>query len=210
MSFLVNIRSFLYSIASFFWNLYVIVSGWIWPFNQAAGLFRSIGTFIDNIVFEIWQFDVWLQGVVSQIGTYLTWANLTSWFSQFLDMITGAWNWVINWWNNVWNAINSWWNTVYPIVQSWISSATQGLSGLLSSWQNFVTVTLPSLVNWQSIYAWFSSQLGVISGLIDSAFTIRTQFWAGWQEVRDNVFSFLSNPLDWLEQRFTDWFFGGK
>ena len=46
--------------------------------------------------------------------------------------------------------------------------------------------------------------------LINSAFTERETFWSGWSDFRDQVSLFFSDPLGWLEAKFTDWFLGAE
>ena len=120
----------------------------------------------------------------------------------------GAWAWVTNAVQNITDTIGDWWLVAQTTVQGWIAAATEGLADLKVAWSTFWSVTLPTLVDFAWLTTWWTSRLTDIGNLIDSAFTLRSGLWEGWQEARTNVSNFITTPLDWLWERFTDWFLG--
>jgi hypothetical protein len=198
----------LWDIASIIAEIYAVTSGWITPFNLISRPFYTLYFIVQNIALKVLDFNIWVTNIASQVLTFISWNNLTSWFSKYLDMIIYAWNWVVKWWDNVWYRINAWWEGIWPTIQGWISSATQGLSGLLADFLNFTKNILPTLMTVAQWTLLWPLKLLEITGLIDSAFLTREGFWKGWQEVRDNVIGFITNPLDFLLDKFSDWFLG--
>ena len=85
---------------------------------------------------------------------------------------------------------------------------TANFTNLKAAWDTFWTVTFPTLVSWAWLTTWWNSRLEDIQGLINSAFTIREGLWTGWQDWRDKVVEFFTDPLEWLLAKFTDWFLG--
>lgn len=98
-------------------------------------------------------------------------------------------------------AWNTFWGTLYPSLVNTINT-------LSSNWNYFWSVTFPNLVSFQWLITWWNSRLLDVNNLINSAFMLRQSWWSGWQEIRNTVFAFFENPLDWLLDKFTDWFLG--
>jgi hypothetical protein len=202
------IISLMNTISSVFYSIYLEVNNWIWPFNKAAGLFYSISSFFASLGWAFSDFDTWVMNIANQLSTFISWNNLTAWFTEWAVMITDAWNWVKNWGSNVLSKINSWWSATATTVHSWIDAAVQGFNTLKAQWDNFWNTILPNLMTIGQWYLLWPLKLLEITGLIDSAFFTRQDFWSGWQEVRDNVIGFITKPLDFLLDKFTDWFLG--
>ncbi|GAI36189.1 unnamed protein product, partial [marine sediment metagenome] len=63
----------------------------------------------------------------------------------------------------------------------------------VTSWfTNWWGNTLSNIIAWGALTG---TQIG---SLVDSAFTLRDDFWAGWQDWRDKVTEFFTDPEDWL------------
>ena len=230
MWFLDRIVEWLNTVTNLFRDAYLEVSGWISPFRYlSTPLFYLLVAF-SNITFYFSQFNDWIDDVAKKISTFLTELDLTQWFKPWIEKILDAWNWFLTRWGWFWQSAGEWWGTVIPTVKGWIAIATEGLDALKvawgnfwtiswpqwmgqfetlrASWNNFWTITFPTLVSFNWLTTWWSSRVADIQNLIDSAFTTRTSFWAGWQDLRDNVVEFFSDPLEWLWARLTDWFLG--
>jgi len=91
--------------------------------------------------------------------------------------------------------------------------------GLQGSWDTFKG-KIPSI---DQIIAWFSNwwgsvlariiAWGALTGaqvdeLISSRLKDFDPFWAGWQDFKDRVVEFFSDPVEFIWDRFTDWFLG--
>ncbi|GAH38074.1 unnamed protein product, partial [marine sediment metagenome] len=73
---------------------------------------------------------------------------------------------------------------------------------------DFFTITLPNLLTFEWLSIWWNARLLDINSLIESWTVTLSPFWEGWQEIRESVFEFFTDPLTWLETKFTDWFLG--
>lgn len=210
MAFLDLIYSYLNAIGDWFWQAYVEVYGWAYPFNRLATPLYYVASNFWSFALRWIEFSNWIVTAVNSIAAKVDWTGLYSWFNQYLSMIVGAWNWVYQAVSNVTSIVNTWWSSTITTVQGWITAATQGLAGMLSAWSNFVMTTLPSLVSFSGLNTWWTGQLVQVSSIIDSAFTLRSNLWEGWQEVKNDIIGFIATPFDWLLDRFTDWFWGDE
>jgi len=108
-------------------------------------------------------------------------------------------------------------------AKGYAASLVAGVSGWLTNlqaaWDEFkgLIPTIDEVISWWGNWAgsvlatidtWWDSTVLEVQGFIDSAFTEREPFWAGWQDWRDKVIEFFTDPLEWLLEKFTDWFLG--
>lgn len=103
--------------------------------------------------------------------------------TQGIDELQTAWH---NFWNVTWPGL------------------LNDLEDLRANWSNFWSVTFPTLVSLTWLATWWTSTMRDVLDLIDSAFTLRDSLWAGWQEIRDTVLEFFSDPLKFLYDRLED------
>lgn len=202
------------------------VGGWL--ADLCYQIFRALYKVAQAIAnFYYWLYD--LTQTIAGLADPSTLRDLIiSWFPGLGDLI----EWFSNWYLTVRDVINMWWQTAQVHVKAWIDIATEGIRTLVDQLANQVIslesqisellARLPSLEelllwwgNWWgnvigAVISWGALTGSQIQGLINSAFTIREGLWAGWQEIRDQVFEFFANPLDWLASRIETWFWGEK
>lgn len=211
-------------------DAYSEVSGWIFPFSYLSYPLWGLYQVFYYLVFYFGYFNDWLDWASGRLNEILSTWDIQSYFQWWLDAAANAWDWVYNAWDNIWQEVDTWWSTTKLTVQGWldwleielkglISQVDLGLTSLRHSWDNFVSKipTIDEIIEWfknwggnvwSEITNWWSSTVNDVQGLIDSAFVSRESFWSGWQDVRDNVIEFFSNPLDWLASHIEDWFWG--
>lgn len=158
------------------------------------------------LYFKTLEFGTEIDHIIVAIKAFINWDNLLAWFKDWGDKILEAWNWVTSAITNILAAIGDWWLEVQETVKGWIAIAVEGLAPLLEAWDNFWTVIFPTLVSFTWLGTWWDSRLLDIQGLIDTAFAIRKSWWEGWQDIRDTVIEFFTNPLNWLVTRIEVWF----
>lgn len=185
-------------ISSIFHELYLDCYYALWPLNTIAHWFYYLSTLFNDLAWDFYHFSEWVQVVDERIRYLITFADIEAYFAEFIRIATNAWNWVSNAFWNVWDIVDDWWSVTSWTVRSWIDIALSQtrfwldylearVNELTSSWNTFVTVTLPSLPNWPDIDA-----------LIKSWFISFSPFWEGWQDWRDDVANFFTDPEDWL------------
>ena len=220
------------SASSFFYSIYLEVYGWVYPFWLAATYFYSLSSLFADLAWYFYDFNTWVDSTANKLLEILNWntikSYITSWFYYLGDLSTIFYYF----WTNVTNVINSWWLTVQATVKSWdeavksfLQSQINSLQGLLSqisvAWDAFkgkipsIDIIISWFTNWwgnilAKVIAWGALTALQIGSLIDSAFTLRKDFWEGWQDIRTQVFDFFADPLGWLEGKFTNWFLGGE
>jgi len=221
-----DIWLWLLDVASWFYQIYKEVSTWVWPFNWLAQPFYQIWYYLREVAFAFHYVAFLWDNVVEAVGKILSEADILSFLKYWLDRVSWAWSWVYNAWDNVWDIIEDWWNTTWSDVKSWvyariddveelIDDAETWLADLQSAWDEW-KVKIPSFnelwawfTNWWSnvlaqIIAWGALPAKEIDKLIKSWFDDYTPFWEGWQEWKDQVIEFFTDPLKWLYNRVED------
>jgi len=200
------------------------------PLDWLGDALGDLSDFTSMVAGYLWDASNWYEDAVDLIREILTWQTIRGFIRSWLDGIETAIAWFSDWWFEVGQRIDSWWADTWSTVQDAIDLATRGLedleaewdnfwevtfpdilddiAGLKSEWDSFWTVTFPTLVSFSWLGIWWSSRVQEVQNLIDSAFTIRESLWTGWQDMRDQVIDFFTDPLEWLWGRFTDWFLG--
>jgi len=230
MTFLNRIISWIFDIALFFLDLSHEVRDWgSWAY-WAADFLVDIADAFAHLGVYFGDFNDWVEYAADVIGDILSWSSIRSLIRSWLYGIESALDWFQSWTTWVGQYITDWWAGILPYVLSYVDDAVEGLDSLIAAWGNFWTVTFPqwtskldnliadwdnfwtmtfpTLVSFTWLTTWWTSTIGEVQGLIDSAFTLRDSLWAGWQEMRDQVIEFFADPLEWLWERFTDWFLG--
>lgn len=232
MWFLDQIVSILRLVSDWFYRLYrdfsdvPLIGGVLAaPFYWLYAAFYHLAVYFSS-------FNAWAEDATSKLGRILSLENITSYFKTFLDYATGAWAWISNAGNNVIGIVSTWWQSVKPVVLAWIEEAKSWASaqlrelnarlGSLQSLWDELKVNIPSL---SEIIAWFRNWWGNIQKVLSGWWTERLRdvqdlfkswvkdlapFWEGWQDIRDTVFDFFNDPLEFLWARFTDWFLGAE
>ena len=230
MSFMVWIIEELERAEEFFYDAYQEVKGWIWPFYLLKyPLYGLYGVF-KWLVEGFYEFYQWLDWAADRIDEILSWTNIRSLIRSWLYGIESALAWFRSWTTFVGQYIDDWWTGILPYILTYVDNAVGGLVDLAAIWDNFWTVSWPALLedlevireNWSSFWSvtfptlvsftwlttWWNSRLLEIQDLINTALLDLEGSLAGWQEIRDAVFEFFADPLEWLWTRFTNWFLG--
>jgi hypothetical protein len=216
--------------SSYFYSIYLKVYSWIYPFYLAAPFFYSLSTVFADLAWGFYDFNIWVDDAVTKLGQILSISTITSYFQTWIGYATTAYNWIINAANIILLNISAWWNTTQQTVLVWIDQAKQwalaqinNLAGALAevqTWWNSFKDKIPSLneiiswfTNWWAnilsrLSSWWIERLLDIKALFNSWTLELAPLLAGWQEIRDKVFEFFNDPLEWLLAEFTDWFLG--
>lgn len=228
MWFLDNIVEWLDNVTGYFYDAYQEVKGWIFPFYYLSSPLYLLYYAFYYLTFYFGQFNDWLDWAYDRIREILSSWDIWSVFEWWFTAAENAWNWVVNAFSNVWNIIDDWWTEARGTVIGWVNTAleytyslfNQVSSGLADAWEwiNEFIDRLPSLdeaIDWLKNWAgrvlariieWgFVTALDV-AGLVATAFMDREDFWAGWQDWRDNVTEFFTSPLNFLVKQIETWF----
>ncbi len=230
MWFLDNIVEWLDSVAGFFYDAYQEVRGWVWPFYYLQYPLYALYEAFWYITYYFGQFNEWLDWAAGRLAAIFSLEQITAYFRTWIDAAINAWNWVVNAFQNVWNIVDDWWSSAKYAVLAWIDDAKlwfqalldeanawlarlqsywDSIAGKIPTWDEVVTwwKSWPGQV-WSVITSWWGGALLDVMGLIGTAFTERDSWWAGWEDFRDKVAEFFTDPLEFLLNRFFDWFLG--
>jgi len=208
------------SVSGWFYGVYLIVIDWPWPFWYAAEAFYWLSTYFNGLAWNFYDFSIWVDDIANKIVTILSFANIYDYFKDFFDAAINAWAWVVDSFWNVWDVVDIWWTSTSTTVLDWID-ATKDWARLwidylqdqivaLTAQINDLVSLIPDMTeilawfsNWtgnvvSAIDSWWTGALSQVQSLINSAFIEREPFWAGWQDWRDKVTEFFTDPEDWL------------
>lgn len=225
-----GVVSSLNSVASFFYELYLEVLSWPYPLWKGSALFYQLHRRFNSLAWAAVDLREWLDFASDRLQEVLSWSNLRGLIRGWLPDLERTVSWWRGWSSAVEREIASWWSSARSTVRGWIEAGEQGLrsliegsrawlAGLQSTADRFLSMlpTLSELGAWfrdwpgqvlATVGAWWTGAVRDVQGLIDSAFVSRDPFWAGWQDVRSGIVTFVSDPWEWLLERFTDWFLG--
>ena len=218
------------SVSSWFYSIYLEVNGWVWPFWHAAPFFYQLCLLFNTLAFGFSDFLTLVNYLQSKISQILSWSAIWSLLVQYAQPLLDVLKGLAAWWNSIWSEIGTWWTATSVTVQGWISTATQyfnsvatawsnfwnnlwpqlttSFNSLKSAWDNFWKVTFPNLVSFTWLTTWWNDRLKDIDDWIDSKIKECAPFWEGWQDMRTNVLTFFTDPVEFIWERFTDWFLG--
>ncbi len=228
MSFMTWIVNWLDYIGDFFYELYLDCYYAGFPLDILDTWFYAISGYFYNLAQNFYYFNEWVDDTAAKVVNILSYDNIYSHFKGFFDAAINAWDWVVDSFWNVWDIADDWWSSKRSTVQGWIAIAVEGLDNLKVAWSNFWNITLPELLSnlnslraeWDNFWTqtfptliniswlttWWDSKLADIQSLMDSAFLLRSSFWEGWQDWRDKVTEFITDPEQWFYDRLEEIF----
>lgn len=198
------------------------------PLSIIGGFFYDLSVFFSNLAWYFYDFSLWVSDISTKVLSILDLKTINDYFWSYFIAAWNSWEWVKDAFTNVWNTVDDWWDSTKIVVYGWVSEARQflqvqvdsislSLNTLQISWDSF-KAKIPSIDNlltwfagWQvavltTINSWWSDKLLDIRGLINTAFLEYQPFWEGWQDWRDKVAEFFTDPEEWLYDKMDEWF----
>lgn len=226
MWFLSSIVGWLDNVSEYFYDAYLEVRGWIYPFSYLSIPLYYLYRAFNELAYYFGEFNGWLSWAADRIDSILDTWDIQSLLRDTIDAAINAWDWVVNAFRNVWVIVDEWWFATQGVVLAWVAEAKeyskslvdmlgQSLARLQYQWDNFKPQlpTITEIISWFSnwwgniqanLETWWTQKTLEIQSLIDSAFILRSDFWLGWQEQREAIMEFISDPLQWLYNRIDE------
>lgn len=230
MQFMYWIIERLNDVSGFFYSLYLDVSGWGPLFWLAAVIFYQLHIVFAELAWRFMDFSAWVSDVAGKVSQILSPDAIYSYFRYWFDAAINAWDWVVNAFQTIWQTVDIWWSSTWLTVQGYIDAAISGAQALVgqleswlavlqSAWDGFkgMIPTIDEVISWWGnwtgnvlafVNTWWEGTIKSVQDLITTALKEAEPLWSGWQEIREQVFEFFANPVQWLWTRFTDWFLG--
>ncbi len=230
MSFMWLIINALNSVSSWFYEIYLEVNGWVWPFYLAADFFYQLHGLFNTLAWRFYDFSNWVNEVASKISQILNWDNIWSFILSYVPNLTQVRDWFYSWWNNVTSVISTWWSSTQYTVLGWIFVAVQPFNTVLDAWNNFWNYTwpdwssrfntlksafdnfwsynFPNLVNFSWLWSWWNGRLTDVQWLMNSTLRAWFPFYNDLAQLWGTIALFFTNPVEFIWQRFVDWFLG--
>lgn len=228
MRFLDRIIEEIEDVSDFFYDAYREVKDWIWPFYLLKYPFYGIYGRFHWLADWFGDFNEWVDDTVDRLRDIIDEWDVWDFFRWWFDAAEDAWNWVRYAWDNVIDIVGDWWASILPIVKGYIDTAVEGLNDLIEAWDTFWTITFPEwtgkldnlkgewdnfwivtfpyLVSFDWLGIWWDARLLDINSLIENWTLTLAPFWEGWQEWRDQVIEFFSDPYQWIYDRLDEFF----
>jgi len=206
-----------------YWLYGIYLDCWYagWPLAQIADWFYYLSDAAYSLAWKFSDFFSWLLTEAQEWDKILSWPTIWSLIQSYLPNLEEIGDWFYDWTSNVRGEILNWWSWTTHVVEGWVTSAlieaklyTDMLANsfwdLREAWDSFAgkIPTLDSLLAWWSNWTgellaivnnWWTSTLTEVEGLIDSSFILREDFWSGWQDSRDKVTEFFTDPFNWIK-----------
>lgn len=220
MTFMTWIVNGLNSISDLFYELYIDCYYVGWPLEILADWFYYLSDWFSDLAWSFYDFSGWVSSVQAKVSEILSSGDIWTYFLWWFEAAENAWNWIWNATSHIWFEIEDWWWNTSITVQGWIdevrsyadnlvTGVNTWLASLQSAWDAFYykIPTIDEVITWWTnwpghllsvINSWWTSTMGEVQDLINSAFVIRQDFWQGWQDWRDKVTEFFTDPEDWL------------
>ncbi len=183
---------------------------WVWPLNIIAPFFRALSSIADGLFSGFFDFVYWADRVNRDIREMLTKSWVIDYLSNPLSQLNKLWSWFLDRASYITAITTTWWQGISTTILGWVEMAKTYALGLVNNLQGVVN-TLSS--NWNvftgTVLPTLASRFDVDT-LIKSAFKPWTDLFNFWGQVGSEVKMFFLNPVDYIWQRFTDWFFGGE
>lgn len=232
MTFINSIIEGLNKVSGFFYQIFLEVNSWPWPFWYVSGFFYSLHVAFAGLAWAFYYLNGWVDYLAGKVAAILTFGDIWSYFKWWFDAAVAAWNWVASAYRNVWNIVEWWWSSAKYIVLSWVDEAKRWATSLFNqvnawlarlqeAWDAF-KAKLPAI---EEILSWFKNWPGKvlatiiswgalpgkeIENLILSKLKEWFPFYDNLVAIKDSMFDFFTNPLEFLFNRFSDWFLGPK
>lgn len=188
--------------------------------NRLEDNFYDVGNWFDEIAWTFITLRDSLLRIYDKAEEILTWEYIWQEITVRLPDLSMVAEWVEHAFEMITGVITFWWDYMSVTVHGWIDEAVQligdvwelvkeNVEGLIqqavafigetitmirtqlnaveSAWTDFSTVVLPTLLS--------SIQ---IDDLIRSWLKSYEPFWEGWQDVKDKVDEFFTDPENWL------------
>ena len=228
MWFINSIVSWLSSARDYFCDAYLEVRTWVYPFYYLSTPLYYLYNAFYYLAYYFSSFNDWIDWAATQLANIFSWETIKSLIKGWLPQLESAVDWFLNRLSWFTTQVTNWWNSTKTTVQGWISSAISGirtlvdqtntwLANLQEAWDSWAS----QLPNWNEVWGWFGNwwgntlvnlgnwwtqRLTEVTSLLNTAFLEREPFWAGWQDVRDQVVEFITAPLQWFYDRLDDFF----
>lgn len=185
-------------------------------------------SWLNNLNWDILGWHVYVgDAIESAIDFVLTWINniaewaasVVAWLDELRQEIVDGFNIFVEWLNELWdnftNIVETWWDSLaewwsarVQDIKDWIDIAVQWvndriddvkavLDGIVVWWENFTTVILPELASKFDITAAFDEFMLQWQDLFNT-----------FEEFKQGIWAFFTDPLEWLWTQFIDWFLG--
>lgn len=228
---------FIDDIFSWIWDRSVQLKDWadsIWTWIPGHDWFHDrlydAADLLWNLLTPIAHFGDLLDDWAERIKDILSWENIVAMILLWIPNLEDIRDWFLEVISNILAIVNSWWEAVSVIVQGWIAALGEALQALIdnlatllanlqAAWDDFKTriPTIDEIILWWSdwwaqilipLTTWWNERLAEVNTLINDTIKTWFPFYDELVSLWSEITEFFTSPLDFLLDRFADWFFG--
>ena len=126
------------AMSTFFWEIYLVTSGWYPPFDFVAPYFYDVSVGFNYLAWRFYDFALWVNSVVSDLQGILDFGDIWSYFDYWFNRAEWAWDWVASSWTNVGVIVDSWWSSTQFTVLAWVDEAKSYADSLVAGFNTWL------------------------------------------------------------------------
>ena len=143
-----RIASYTGYVADYFYEVYLDVSGWVWPFWKAADFFYGLCSYTNKIKWRFQDFSEDMDDIVDEVGDILSWSNIRSYIKAYWPRLDD----VIDWWYDRWywveDAIDDWWEYAKETVTQVVTNIYDYSRTTINNITEYVTNTITNVYDY--------------------------------------------------------------
>jgi len=148
MAFLTWIVNRLSDIGGFFYDAYLEVFSWVYPFYLLSAPLYQLHVLFVNLAWDFHDFNIWATDVSSKVANFLDLNQLTAYFSTWINYATTAFNWITNAWVNVTHIIDNWWYGAQQTILALIDNIQTWTITQINTVQTAFLAVVSNLETW--------------------------------------------------------------
>ena len=196
--------------ADWFYEVYLDVNSWVWPFWKAADWFYDLCYTFNRIKWRFEDFSEDMDDILDDLGDILSWSNIRSLMRSWLPDIEDLVDWWDRWWVWIGQEIDDWWDDIKWDVRSWIADVkswaiteinnaveniTQVVTNIWDYSQTIINNTTEYITQvWNNFYDYSVTTINNITETI-------TQVWNNFYDYSvttiNNITETITQLIDW-------------
>lgn len=199
----------LFTVASFFYQIYKEVNSWIPPFCWLDYQFYWLWRTFDGLAGAFISFKAWVISTSERLKDIRSWEDIKALVLSFFPWLEGLLNWFENKFPWATSIIENWWAVIKPTITTPLNLLTGNFDSLKADWLRWLMVVSPTLATVTMLTEQGRTFLIENAALVDSEFKIRIPFLSALSELWDDIGKFFISPFGFLFSKFEDWFWEG-
>ncbi|MBA7580684.1 hypothetical protein ES708_22578 [subsurface metagenome] len=210
MTFIARIAEKIWDIGEWFWDAYLEVKDWIYPFRLLADPLYEIQRYFGRLTYDIDDFGEWLDDALSQVVETLSWSNIRSLIRSWLPDIEDLVDWFQYWYYWVRQEIDDWWASEKLTVLWWIfdikswaltqiNNAVEGITQVVTNVYDYSQTIINNVTEYitevyNNVYDYSQT---TINNITENISNFITNVYDYTQTIINNITETITELIDW-------------